>query len=156
MTNKPECRAREFWINKHCFKNEVTPWENDPVGFQSFNVCTTINFSPGNTYHVIEYSAYQELKEKLEIAKEALRHYSKELIHVVVNNTTYATKDFEVSAPHPIEHTLIARQALSELERKDEPKDYSMSVDCSEIHEESIGLAKKNLMKIVIKDEETK
>lgn len=60
--------GREFFINKHAFKNEVTPW-SEPVGFQSFSVCTTIDCSPGNSFHVIEYSAYQAALDKASAAE---------------------------------------------------------------------------------------
>lgn len=54
---------RVFYINKYTAKNEVTPWHNNPVGYQSFSVCTTINFSPKNCYVAVNID-----QEKLDLA----------------------------------------------------------------------------------------
>jgi len=70
-------KYKEFYINKYSAKNEVTNWTDNPVAYQSYSVCTTIDFSPKNTYHVIEKSALNDLQKFHESKEQEIKELCK-------------------------------------------------------------------------------
>ncbi len=111
MTNKPECRAkhREFDLKQADQIIEEYGKPNSMV-------------DNGNLFFaLVEYQeAYQELKEKLEIAKNALEFYGNK--ESWLGGDGHYDKIWDDTQKF-LSYTIAgkkARQALSELERKDE------------------------------------
>jgi hypothetical protein len=64
--------AKHFFINKLATSLETTPWKV-PVNYIKYNVCTSINISPDNSFHVVEISALNDLASSIEILKNELK-----------------------------------------------------------------------------------
>jgi hypothetical protein len=74
---------RELWVHPNIYKNETTPWKDNPVKYKAYSLCLDLpgGFWPDKALHVIDVGALDEMRKDWADAEKRLHDkYSAALV----------------------------------------------------------------------------